>query len=146
MVGHSQLNKEKIMYKYKVQVKKVSGRLNESVLPSKNLVVKSKTKKSDKQVFAEASKFFKKKYGLIIESADTYLEGDSNYTGAVVFLSPKEYIWKCCANDASASRFLNKEIRKNISTIRKNRMNPPGSTIPYIKTFTSELYSQPDFL
>ena len=58
------------MYKYKVQVKKVSGRLNESVLPSKSLVVKSKTKKTDKQVFAEASKYFKKKYGLVIESAD----------------------------------------------------------------------------
>lgn len=58
------------MYKYKVQVKKVSGRLNESVLPSKSLVVKSKTKKTNKQVFAEASKYFKKKYGLFIESAN----------------------------------------------------------------------------
>lgn len=58
------------MYKYNVQVKKVSGRLNESVLPSKNLVVKSKTKKSKSTVLAEASKFFKKKYGLVIESAD----------------------------------------------------------------------------
>lgn len=58
------------MYKYKVQVKKVSGRLNEGVLPSKSLVVKSKSKKTDNEVFAEASKFFKKKYGLVIESAD----------------------------------------------------------------------------
>ena len=58
------------MFKYKVQVKKVSGRLNESVLPSKNLVVKSKTEKSDKEVFAEASKYYKEKYGLVIESAD----------------------------------------------------------------------------
>ena len=58
------------MFKYKVQVKKVSGRLNESVLPSKNLVVKSKTKKSKNAVLAEASKFFKKKYGLVIESAE----------------------------------------------------------------------------
>lgn len=58
------------MYKYKVQIKKVSGRLNESVLPSKNLVVKSKTKKSKSTVLAEASKFFKKKYGLVIESGD----------------------------------------------------------------------------
>ena len=58
------------MFKYKVQVKKVSGRLNESVLPSKSLVVKSKTKKSDKQVFGEASKYYKKKYGLVIESGD----------------------------------------------------------------------------
>lgn len=58
------------MYKYKVQVKKVSGRLNESVLPSKSLVVKSKTRKTDRQVFAEASKYYKEKYGLVIESAD----------------------------------------------------------------------------
>ena len=58
------------MYKYKVQVKKVSGRLNESVLPSKSLVVKSKTKKSDEEVFVEASKYYKEKYGLVIESGD----------------------------------------------------------------------------
>ena len=58
------------MFKYKVQIQKVSGRLNESVLPSKNLVVKSKTKKTDKEVFAEASKYYKEKYGLVIESAD----------------------------------------------------------------------------
>ena len=58
------------MYKYNVQIKKVSGRLNESVLPSKNLVVKSKTKKTDEQVFAEASKYYKEKYGLVIESGD----------------------------------------------------------------------------
>lgn len=58
------------MYKYSVQIKKVSGRLNESVLPSKSLVVKSKKEKTDKEVFAEASKFFKEKYGLVIESAE----------------------------------------------------------------------------
>ena len=71
------------MFKYKVQIKKVSGRLNESVLPSKNLVVKSKTKKSNKQVFAEASKYFKKKYGLVIESLEvTGFDGEepSNVT------------------------------------------------------------------
>ena len=58
------------MYNYKVQVKKVSGRLNESVLPSKILVVKSKTEKSDKEVFEEASKYYKEKYGLVIESGN----------------------------------------------------------------------------
>ena len=58
------------MYKYNVKIQKVSGRLNESVLPSKKLVVKSKTKKSKSAVLAEASKYFKKKYGLVIESAD----------------------------------------------------------------------------
>ena len=58
------------MFKYNVKIQKVSGRLNESVLPSKSLVVKSNTKKTDKQVFAEASKYYKEKYGLVIESAD----------------------------------------------------------------------------
>lgn len=58
------------MYKYRINIKKVSGKLNESVLPSKSLVVKSKTKKTKSAVLAEASKFFKKKYGLVIESAE----------------------------------------------------------------------------
>lgn len=58
------------MYNYRVQVKKVSGSLNESVLPSKSLVVKSKSEKTHEQVFDEASKYYKEKYGLVIESAD----------------------------------------------------------------------------
>ena len=58
------------MYKYNVKIQKVSGSLNESVLPNKNLVIKSKTEKTDEQVFAEASKYYKEKYGLVIESAD----------------------------------------------------------------------------
>ena len=67
------------MYKYNVKIRKVSGRLNESVLPSKNLVVKSKTKKSDKEVFAEASKYFKNKYGLVIESLEiTGFDGEEH--------------------------------------------------------------------
>lgn len=63
------------MYKYSVKIRKVSGRLNESYLPSKSLVVKSKTEKTDKQVFAEASKYIKEKYGLEIESAEVIFEG-----------------------------------------------------------------------
>ena len=62
------------MYKYNVKIQKVSGSLNESAMPSKNLVVKSKNKKTDKEVFAEASKFYKEKYGLVIESADVSSE------------------------------------------------------------------------
>lgn len=58
------------MFKYNVKIQKVSGSLNEGVLPNKNIVVKSKTKKTDKEVFAEASKYYKEKYGLVIESAD----------------------------------------------------------------------------
>lgn len=56
------------MFKYKINVKRVSGRLNESVLPSKSLVVKSKTKKSKTELLSETSKFFKNKYGLKVES------------------------------------------------------------------------------
>lgn len=58
------------MFKYNVQIQKVSGSLNESSMPTKNLVIKSKTEKTDKEVFAEASKYYKEKYGLVIESAD----------------------------------------------------------------------------
>ena len=58
------------MYKYNVQIQKVSGSLNESSMPTKNLVVKSKTKKTDEEVFAEASKYYEEKYGLVIERAD----------------------------------------------------------------------------
>lgn len=82
------------MFKYNVQIKKVSGRLNESVLPSKSLVVKSKIEKSDKEVFAEASKYYKNKYGLVIESAnvvaDEYdmmlVDYDSVYADAIRFV------------------------------------------------------------
>ena len=62
------------MYKYSVKIRKVSGRLNESVLPSKNLVVKSNTKKSKRTILAEASNYLKKKYGLVIESADVSIK------------------------------------------------------------------------
>lgn len=58
------------MFKYNVKIQKVSGSLNESVLPTKNLVIKSKTEKSNEQLFAEASEYYKNKYGLVIESAD----------------------------------------------------------------------------
>ena len=57
------------------QIQKVSGSLNESAMPTKNLVVKSKTKKTDKEVFAEASKYYKEKYGLVIESANVTTSG-----------------------------------------------------------------------
>lgn len=58
------------MHTYKIKIKKVSGTLNESVLPSRNLVIKSKSRKTNNRLFAEASSYYKKKYGLVIESAD----------------------------------------------------------------------------
>jgi hypothetical protein len=70
------------MYKYKIKIKKVSGRLNESVIPSKSLVVKSKTKKSNKQVFAEAEEYLMNKYGLQLVTAKIVCESfdENDYT------------------------------------------------------------------
>jgi len=65
--------------KYNVSIKRVSGRLNESVLPSKSLVINSRTKKSAREVLAEASKYYKKKYGLVIESADIETNDTKNF-------------------------------------------------------------------
>ena len=62
------------MYKYKISIKRVSGRLNESVLPSKNLALKSKNKKSSRQIFTEAADYLMKKYGIRLESAKIILE------------------------------------------------------------------------
>ena len=58
------------MYNYRIKIKKVSGKLNESVQSSKNLVIKSKNKKTKSELLSEASKFFKNKYGLKVESID----------------------------------------------------------------------------
>lgn len=58
------------MYKYSVSIKKVSGRLNESVLPNKNLTVKSKNELNEKAVFNEAAKYLMENYSLELESAD----------------------------------------------------------------------------
>ena len=58
------------MYTYKIKIKKVSGSLNESVLPSKNLLIKSKKSLSEKDILKEANAYFKKRYGLTVESLD----------------------------------------------------------------------------
>ena len=49
--------------------------MNESALPSKTLVVKSKSKKTAEQIFTEASKYFKENYGIEVESAEVIFEG-----------------------------------------------------------------------
>ena len=77
------------MYRYKVQVQKVSGKLNESVLPSKNLVVKSKTKKSKSELLSETSKFFKNKYGLTVESIGVQSD-HPKYVAKVVWGATRE--------------------------------------------------------
>ena len=62
------------MYKYKVNIKKVSGRLNESVLPKKNLVIKSKVKRTEKGLMRDAARYLLKNYGLELKDATIVLE------------------------------------------------------------------------
>ena len=64
------------MHTYKIKIKKVSGRLNESVLPSKNLLIKSKKSLSEKAILKEANAYFKKKYGLTVESLEVWDNDD----------------------------------------------------------------------
>ncbi len=58
------------MFEYNVKIKKVSGRLNESVLPQKNLVVKSKSELSMRNVLKEAAKYLLENYGLQMRDAE----------------------------------------------------------------------------
>lgn len=58
------------MFEYNVKIKKVSGRLNESVLPQKNLVVKSKSELSMRNVLKEAAKYLLENYGLELGDAE----------------------------------------------------------------------------
>lgn len=96
------------MYSYKIRIKKVSGKLNESKTPKKTLVIKSKTVKNGQEVFNEAAEYLKKKYGLVLESADVdgahdikvYVGTWGKYAGGSIdggwvnlgnFSSPEEY-------------------------------------------------------
>jgi hypothetical protein len=58
------------MFEYNVKIKKVSGRLNESVLPQKNLVVKSKSELSMRNILKEAAKYLLENYGLELGDAE----------------------------------------------------------------------------
>lgn len=57
------------MYKYKISIKKVSGMLNESVLPKKNLVIKSKVERTTRGILKEAAKYLLENYGLELRDA-----------------------------------------------------------------------------
>ena len=58
------------MFNYKISIKKVSGRLNESVLPNKNLVIKSKVEKTQREVLRDAAKYLLENYGLELRDAE----------------------------------------------------------------------------
>lgn len=55
------------MFEYKVEIRKVSGVLTESVLPNKNLVVKSKSQLDENALYSKVAEFYKQKYGLVVE-------------------------------------------------------------------------------
>jgi hypothetical protein len=58
------------MFEYNVKIKKVSGRLNESVLPKKNLVVKSKSELSMRNILKKAAQYLLENYGLEMRDAE----------------------------------------------------------------------------
>lgn len=55
------------MYKYKIKVKKISGRLNESALPNNTVVVKSRKFLNNKQLNEKVNDYFMNKYNLVVE-------------------------------------------------------------------------------
>lgn len=55
------------MFEYKVEIRKVSGVLTESVLPNKNLVVKSKSQLDENTLYNKVADFYEQKYGLVVE-------------------------------------------------------------------------------
>lgn len=69
------------MYKYKISIKKVSGMLNESVLPKKNLVIKSKVKRTTRGILKEAAKYLLENYGLELKDARIVLENAPRING-----------------------------------------------------------------
>lgn len=66
----SSLNNGKIMYKYRIKIKKVSGKLDESVLTGETFIVKCNAELDDKTVFNLGVKYLMENYGLELESAD----------------------------------------------------------------------------
>ena len=66
------------MHTYKITIKKVSGRMNESALPNRQITFKSKTKRSKQSIFNEASRYLKKKFGLVLDSANISEDDDIN--------------------------------------------------------------------
>lgn len=100
------------MFKYKVQVKKVSGRLNESAIPSKNFVVKSKTKKTDKKVFLEVAKYCREKYGIEVESAEVIFEG--------FFGNVKKSFGKAGSAIKNAAKTLGSDLKNDVKSSYNN--------------------------
>ena len=63
------------MYKYNVKIRKISGRLNESALPSKSLSIKSKKRISSNKAFSLIETYLKRQYGLTLLEAEIIGEG-----------------------------------------------------------------------
>lgn len=100
------------MFKYRIQIKKVSGRLNESAIPSKNFVVKSKTKKTDKKVFLEVAKYCREKYGIEVESAEVIFEG--------FFGNVKKSFGKAGSAIKDAAKTLGSDLKNDVKTSYNN--------------------------
>lgn len=63
------------MHRYKINIRKISGRLNESAIPSKTLIIKSKRRISSNKAFVVVENYLKNKYGLKLREANIIGEG-----------------------------------------------------------------------
>ena len=89
------------MYKYSIKIKKVSGKLNESDLIGKTLIVKGNAQLSDKTVFNLGTKYLMENYGLKLENADItsiVTSSDSNFFDKLrhrikSHMTPKRSAW-----------------------------------------------------
>lgn len=70
------------MFKYKISVKKGNGMINESKFLKKKVVIKSKKRLTESEIFSKVSQYFKKKYNFIVESIEANKNGGiSVYVG-----------------------------------------------------------------
>ena len=123
------------MYRYKISIKRVSGRLNESVLPNKNLIIKSKTKKDVNQIFVEAAEYLMKKYGLVLESAEIKQDETGLMMDFVGMSDPSldiDEMWDVVDNYLAHGYKVKKQgdilflLNKNGEVVGKERMRNTG--------------------
>ena len=58
------------MFKYEISVKKGKGMINESNFFKKKVVIKSKKRLTESEIFSKVAQYFKKKYNFIVESIE----------------------------------------------------------------------------
>lgn len=97
------------MYRYKIQVKKVSGILKQSALPNGNVIVKSGARLTKRSIREKLNEHYNNKYGLIVEEFNvTGFDNDE----------PAQYY---SGNTSSSTRIDRSTTSKKDTTTRKTK-------------------------